>query len=79
MWQFPHCIGALDGRHITFTPPVSSGSYFYNYIGEYSIVLLALVDAKYKFTYVNIGVIGRISDGGVFNNSRLWRAINEKH
>ncbi|KAK4877281.1 hypothetical protein RN001_009787 [Aquatica leii] len=69
MWQFPHCIGALDGRHITFRAPISCGSYYYNYKGCNSIVLLGLADAHYKFIYVNIGVNGRISDGGVFNNT----------
>ncbi|CAH1962363.1 unnamed protein product [Acanthoscelides obtectus] len=39
-----------------------------------TIVLLAVVDAKYNFLYVNIGCQGRISDGGVLNNCEL----NEK-
>lgn len=32
---------------------------------------MALADANYKFTYINIGVNGRISDGGVFNQCSL--------
>ncbi|CAH1995003.1 unnamed protein product [Acanthoscelides obtectus] len=43
-------------------------------ITRVSSVLLAVVDAKYNFLYVNIGCQGRISDGGVFNNCEL----NEK-
>ncbi|CAH1981280.1 unnamed protein product [Acanthoscelides obtectus] len=62
-WNFPNCLGALDGRHIAFSPPTSAGSYYHNYKGTDSMVLLALVDANYKFIYVNIGVNGRISDG----------------
>lgn len=73
--QFPLCVGALDGRHITFRAPISSGSYYYTYKGTSSIVLLGLADAKYRFIYVNIGVNGRISDGGVFHNSKLSGAL----
>lgn len=76
MWQFPHCLGSLDGKHITFKPPISAGSYYYNYKGTNSIVLLGLSGASYKFLYVNIGCNGRISDGGVFQNSDLYRKLS---
>ena len=35
------------------------------------MVLLALVDADYKFIYIDIGCSGRISDGGVYRNTTL--------
>ena len=35
------------------------------------MVLLALVDADYKFIYIDIGCNGRISDGGVEWNTTL--------
>lgn len=56
-------------------PPANSGSYYFNYKHNFSIVLLALVDAEYKFIYVDVGCNGRISDGGVFRNSTLNRAL----
>lgn len=37
-----------------------------------------MVDANYKFTYVDVGCNGRISDGGVFNNCSLAKAIEAK-
>lgn len=77
MWNYPNCLGSLDGRHINFRAPISDGSYYYNYKGHHSIVLLALADAKYRFTYVNIGVNGRNSDGGVFQGSELAKAFKD--
>lgn len=75
LWNFPHCVGAIDGKHIMMQAPSNSGSNFYNYKGFHSIVLMALVDATYKFLYVDIGCNGRVSDGGVFNNCNLSRAL----
>ncbi|KAJ8963037.1 hypothetical protein NQ314_005599 [Rhamnusium bicolor] len=44
---------------------------------QHSIVLLAPVDVKYNFTYINVGMKGRLSDGGVFWNSDLAKAIED--
>ena len=39
-------------------------------------MLLALVDADYKFTFVDVGSNGRISDGGVLRESSLQAALD---
>lgn len=41
-------------------------------------MLFALVDASYNFLFVDIGCQGRISDGGVFKNSTLYKKLENK-
>ena len=74
-WQFPNRVGAIDGKHVPLINPFNSGSTYFNYKSFYSIVLLALVDANYKFLYVNVECQGPINDGRVFTNSELHYLI----
>ena len=74
-WNLPNCIGALDGKHVAIKCPPSSGSIYYNYKHFYSIVLMALVDANYKFIYINVGAAGGGSDGGVFADTMLRKLL----
>ncbi|KAL3195898.1 hypothetical protein MRX96_045479 [Rhipicephalus microplus] len=55
---FPQGVGALDGCHFTVSPPKKYASDYYNYKGWYSMILLALVDHRYRFRYTNVGSPG---------------------
>lgn len=70
-WNFPNCLGALN---VIQAPPLSSSQYF-NYKKTFSIVLLALVDADYRFRCIQVGDFGRTSDGGVYAGSGLGRGM----
>lgn len=76
--NFPHCIGAVDGKHIRLICPSNSGSMFYNYKEYYSVVLLAIADSKYRFVYVNIGSFGKDCDSAIFKRCGLWKSIETK-
>ncbi|XP_039300967.1 protein ANTAGONIST OF LIKE HETEROCHROMATIN PROTEIN 1-like [Nilaparvata lugens] len=76
--QFPHCLGAVDGKHIRIIRQMHSGSMFYNHKEYYSVVLLAVVDSNYKFVYVNVGSYGKECDSSIFKESTLWKSIDSK-
>lgn len=75
--HFPHCIGAVDGKHVRIIRPEHSGSMFFNYKTYFSIVILAVADANYCFRYVDIGSYGKHADSTIFQESNLFRQIQQ--
>jgi hypothetical protein len=69
-WNFPHAWQALDGKNIRIRNPARAGSLYYKYKGFFSIVLLALVDAGYRFIWVEVG-----ANAQIFNSCELKEAI----
>ena len=63
------------GGHVAIRCPKNGGSLYYNYKGFHSIILLALVDAKYRFLWVDVGTNGSRSDAQIFNDCNLRLGI----
>ena len=76
-WNLPNCLGAVDGKHVAIVKPDGAGSEYYNYKLFHSIILFAVADADYNFLYVDVGCNGRVSDGGVFLNSKLYTMLEK--
>jgi len=74
-WNFPNCILGIDGKHVRIRSLNNSGSLFLNYKDFFSIVLLAMVDANYKFVAVDIGSFGKEGDSGIFLKSNIGQNI----
>ena len=49
LWNFPHAVVAINGKHVVLQCPRNSACEYFNYKNACSIVLFALVDANYNF------------------------------
>ena len=57
---------------------MKSGTLFYNYKTFYSIVLLAICDAKYNFILFDIGQYSSDNDCGVLSKSTMGKLLESK-
>ncbi|XP_075751356.1 uncharacterized protein LOC142817738 isoform X1 [Rhipicephalus microplus] len=74
-YQFPNCLGAVGGRHVTVVTPRQSGCGYMNHKGSFSVVLVAVVDSNCKYTFVDVYAKSREQQSDVFESSDLGQAL----
>lgn len=67
----------IIGKHIVIQKPHGAGSEFFNYKSTHSINLMAIADSRYRFIVVDIGQFGSEADGGIWENSKFHRQIQD--
>jgi hypothetical protein len=55
--NLPNCLGAVDGKHVAIVPPPGTSSYFFNYKGYNSKVLIGIADSNYEFTSILVPMV----------------------
>ena len=73
MWGYPQCAGAIDGSHIPIVAPEEFHTDYFNRKGWHSIILQGVVDARYRFTDINVGWPGSVHDARMFSNSQIFK------
>lgn len=67
----------LQRLHVVVRCPLNSGSQYFNYKHTFSVVLLACVDADYRFIIVNIETFSKVSDDGIFAASNFGKHLSK--
>ena len=82
IWQFPYSWASVDGCHISIKCPwggSEANKEYHNYKNFYSIVLMAMVDAKRRFVWASVGFPGNSHDAIIFQSTEVWQDITENN
>ena len=80
LWQFPFCWAAVDGCHISIKCPhggLKACKEYHNFNNFYSVVLMAMVDSKYRFVWGSCGFPGNSHDSIIFQSTESWKDIQD--
>ena len=76
-WNFPNGIGAIDGKRIIIQQPHNSGSHYFDYKSNNSIILLAVIGPNYEFLWADVGTNGRAPDGSIWQKSDFKKLLSD--
>ena len=71
----PCCGGALDGTFMAMNKPSDFGDTYFCHKKFIAMTVLACVDARGVFTYVNAGRLGTLGDSYTYRHSLLFQKI----
>ena len=71
------CAGAIDGTFMKIRKPETWEDSYWCYKNYSAIVLLAVVNAKDLFTYIDARRAGSLGDAFIWNNCSLKRALHD--
>ena len=75
-WQFPFCWAAIDDSHIPIKCPpggAASCKEYHNFKNCYSVVLMAIVDLRYRFIWGSCGFPAYSHDAIIFRLRSLGK------
>ncbi|PFX12150.1 hypothetical protein AWC38_SpisGene23938 [Stylophora pistillata] len=78
-WHFPNGTGAVDRKRVIVQQPSNSGSDYYDYKGNNSIVLPAVFGPDYQCLWASAGTNGRSPDSAIWQNCDLKKALSLSH
>jgi hypothetical protein len=67
----------MDGKHVIIRCPPKSGSDYFKYKKDFSIMLFAIVDSHSNFLYIDVGTNGRANGASLFSKSALNEALQQ--
>ena len=81
-WQFPCCWSAVDGCHIPIKCPpggLESCKEYHNFKNFFSLVLMGMIDSKYRFVWASCGYPGNSHDSVIFQSTDPWNQIKNQY
>ncbi|RCN47016.1 transposase, IS4 family [Ancylostoma caninum] len=72
-----HVVGCVDGCLIRIQRPINYGNHYYCRNACCAVNMVAVVDARGRFTYINCGFAGRHHDSFIWRNSQASREFEE--
>jgi hypothetical protein len=79
IWNFPQCLGAIDGKHVRIICPAHAETKYFNCKSYYSILLPEEADATCEFTIIDVGGYDMQSDRDTFRSSRVFQVMRNKN